>query len=114
MQIVRINGSSTTDNGVVIVGAHLDRCVSSYYLLLYKQLILCSPAVRTCGHSYLLQVISFCVCARQSNLNLQGADDDGSGSISILEAYRALLAADFHPVRTVEFHWYSAEVQLES
>ena len=38
-----------------------------------------------------------------------GADDDGSGTMSILEAYRALLAADFHPVRTVEFQWYSAE-----
>ena len=36
--------------------------------------------------------------------------DDGSGSVSILEAYRALIAADYHPVRTVEFHWYSAEV----
>jgi Zn-dependent M28 family amino/carboxypeptidase len=24
-----------------------------------------------------------------------GADDDGSGSVTILEAYRALLAADF-------------------
>ncbi len=37
--------------------------------------------------------------------------DDGSGSVTILESYRALLAADFHPVRTVEFHWYSAEVR---
>ena len=36
--------------------------------------------------------------------------DDGSGSISILEAFRVLIAADFHPVRAVEFHWYSAEV----
>jgi len=26
-----------------------------------------------------------------------------------LESYRALLAADFHPVRNVEFQWYSAE-----
>ena len=39
-----------------------------------------------------------------------GADDDGSGSTSILEAYRALIAAGFQPERTVEFHWYSAEV----
>lgn len=53
--------------------------------------------------------------------------DDGSGSVTILESYRALLAADFHPVRSIgafgqysvfsatdsehlEFHWYSAEV----
>ncbi|KAG5636513.1 hypothetical protein H0H81_007772 [Sphagnurus paluster] len=38
------------------------------------------------------------------------APDDGSGSVTILESYRALIAADFHPQRTVEFHWYSAEV----
>ncbi|KZV69148.1 peptidase [Peniophora sp. CONT] len=38
-----------------------------------------------------------------------GADDDGSGSVTILEAYRALIAADFRPVQDVEFHWYSAE-----
>lgn len=36
--------------------------------------------------------------------------DDGSGSVTILEAYRALLAADYRPIRTTEFHWYSAEV----
>jgi len=38
-----------------------------------------------------------------------GADDDGSGSVTILEAYRALITSDFRPERTVEFHWYSAE-----
>jgi hypothetical protein len=39
-----------------------------------------------------------------------GADDDGSGSMTILEAYRALIASDFRPIQDVEFHWYSAEV----
>ncbi|KAI0259270.1 peptidase [Gloeopeniophorella convolvens] len=38
-----------------------------------------------------------------------GADDDGSGSVTILEAYRALIASNFRPVEHVEFHWYSAE-----
>jgi len=38
-----------------------------------------------------------------------GADDDGSGTVTILESYRALLVADYHPIRTIEFHWYSAE-----
>jgi len=38
-----------------------------------------------------------------------GADDDGSGSVTILEAYRGLLAANFTPLHDVEFHWYSAE-----
>lgn len=46
--------------------------------------------------------------------SLPGADDDGSGSMSILEAYRALIAAGFHPERAVEFHWYSAEVRPSS
>ncbi|KAF8826560.1 hypothetical protein HHX47_DHR5000377 [Lentinula edodes] len=44
-----------------------------------------------------------------TTLAVSGADDDGSGSVTILEAYRALLAADYRPVRTLEFHWYSAE-----
>lgn len=39
-----------------------------------------------------------------------GADDDGSGTVSILESYRALISSNFRPVRPVEFHWYSAEV----
>ncbi|KAI0367392.1 peptidase [Pilatotrama ljubarskyi] len=71
--IVRINGSSPTDDGVVILGAHLDSTGTSPFLR--------SP----------------------------GADDDGSGSINILETYRALIAAGFQPDRTVEFHWYSGE-----
>jgi len=71
--IVRINGSSVTDDGVVILGAHQDSTNMWPFL----------PA--------------------------PGADDDGSGSVTILESYRALIAADFHPVRAVEFHWYSAE-----
>lgn len=29
--------------------------------------------------------------------------------MTILEAYRALVAADFAPSETVWFHWYSAE-----
>ncbi|KAG1728093.1 hypothetical protein EDB19DRAFT_168915 [Suillus lakei] len=53
--------------------------------------------------------------AHQDSTNLwpflaaPGADDDGSGSVTILESYRALLESDFHPIRPVEFHWYSAE-----
>ncbi|KAG6832970.1 hypothetical protein H0H92_004854 [Tricholoma furcatifolium] len=37
------------------------------------------------------------------------APDDGSGTVTILEAYRALISANFRPERAVEFHWYSAE-----
>ncbi|KAI8871432.1 Zn-dependent exopeptidase [Ramicandelaber brevisporus] len=38
-----------------------------------------------------------------------GADDDGSGTVTILEAFRGLLAGGFKPERTVEFHWYAGE-----
>jgi len=71
--IARINGSSTTDDGIVVISAHQDSTNMWPFL----------PA--------------------------PGADDDGSGTVTILEAYRALIAADFRPVRAVEFHWYSAE-----
>ncbi|TFL03554.1 peptidase [Pterulicium gracile] len=71
--IVKINGSSTDDKSLVIIGAHQDSTNMWPFL----------PA--------------------------PGADDDGSGTVTVLEAYRALLASDFRPERTVEFHWYSAE-----
>ncbi|KAK7739780.1 hypothetical protein SLS53_005750 [Cytospora paraplurivora] len=39
-----------------------------------------------------------------------GADDDGSGSASILEAFRVLATSGFIPKEgPVEFHWYAAE-----
>ncbi|KAF5383810.1 hypothetical protein D9615_003819 [Tricholomella constricta] len=38
-----------------------------------------------------------------------GADDDGSGSVNLIEAFRTLLASGFKPTTPVEFHWYSAE-----
>ncbi|KAJ3504088.1 hypothetical protein NLJ89_g8120 [Agrocybe chaxingu] len=38
-----------------------------------------------------------------------GADDNGSGSANILEAFRVLVAAGFRPSTPVEFHWYAAE-----
>jgi len=38
-----------------------------------------------------------------------GADDDGSGSMTILEALNVLAGSGFKPLNPVEFHWYSAE-----
>ncbi|KAF9913485.1 hypothetical protein BX616_009962 [Lobosporangium transversale] len=38
-----------------------------------------------------------------------GADDDGSGTVVILEVFRALLNGGFKPVRPIEFHWYAGE-----
>jgi leucyl aminopeptidase len=59
--------------------------------------------------------------AHQDSINLflpsilaaPGADDDGSGSVTILEALRVLLMSEDivkgKMPNTVEFHWYSAE-----
>lgn len=58
--------------------------------------------------------------AHQDSINLllpsilpaPGADDDGSGTVTILEAFRVLLQTDIrygNATNTVEFHWYSAE-----
>ncbi|THC99229.1 hypothetical protein EYZ11_001317 [Aspergillus tanneri] len=59
--------------------------------------------------------------AHQDSINLflpsilpaPGADDDGSGAVTILEALRGLLESDIvaqgNALNTIEFHWYSAE-----
>jgi leucyl aminopeptidase len=61
------------------------------------------------------------VSAHQDSINLflpsilaaPGADDDGSGTVTILEVLRTLLQsgeiAHGNATNTVEFHWYSAE-----
>lgn len=38
-----------------------------------------------------------------------GADDDGTGVVNLIEAYRALLQGGFRPRNTVEFQFYAAE-----
>jgi leucyl aminopeptidase len=59
--------------------------------------------------------------AHQDSINLflpsilaaPGADDDGSGTVTIMEALRVLLTDDQvvagNATNTIEFHWYSAE-----
>lgn len=61
------------------------------------------------------------VGAHQDSINLwlpsilaaPGADDDGSGTVTILEAFRVLLSSQAVKKgkleNTIEFHWYSAE-----
>lgn len=48
-----------------------------------------------------------------SILSAPGADDDGSGTVTILEALRVLLQSETivqgNSSNTIEFHWYSAE-----
>ncbi|KAL2072818.1 hypothetical protein VTL71DRAFT_12161 [Oculimacula yallundae] len=38
-----------------------------------------------------------------------GADDDGSGTVTILEAFRVLAVSKFAPKNTLEFHFYAGE-----
>lgn len=38
-----------------------------------------------------------------------GADDDGTGTINLIESFRKLTAAGFKPANPVEFHWYAGE-----
>jgi len=38
-----------------------------------------------------------------------GADDDASGSSTVLEVFRVIVASGFKPQRTLEFHAYAAE-----
>lgn len=38
-----------------------------------------------------------------------GADDNGSGTVTILEVFRILIESGFDPENTIQFHWYSAE-----
>ncbi|KAJ1926306.1 hypothetical protein IWQ60_003894 [Tieghemiomyces parasiticus] len=57
------------------------------------------------------------ISAHQDSVNLwlpwfgraPGADDDGSGTVTSLEAFRGLLQGGFEPDVPVEFHWYSGE-----
>ncbi|KAF9269163.1 Zn-dependent exopeptidase [Marasmius fiardii PR-910] len=38
-----------------------------------------------------------------------GADDDGTGTVNLIEVLRALVAAGYKPSTPLEFHWYSGE-----
>ena len=43
-------------------------------------------------------------------LNAPGADDDGSGTATILEAFRTLVHIGYEPIHgPVEFHWWAGE-----
>ncbi|KZV82160.1 Zn-dependent exopeptidase [Exidia glandulosa HHB12029] len=38
-----------------------------------------------------------------------GADDDGSGSVTLIEAFRALVESGYAPSVPIHFHWYAGE-----
>ncbi|KAJ1964738.1 hypothetical protein IWQ62_002850 [Dispira parvispora] len=45
----------------------------------------------------------------KENGRAPGADDDGSGSATVVEIFRRLVEARYQPSRTLEFHWYAGE-----
>ncbi|RXW20795.1 hypothetical protein EST38_g5066 [Candolleomyces aberdarensis] len=47
--------------------------------------------------------------SRDTSGRAPGADDDGSGSVNLLEAFRVLVTSGFQPEGPVEFHWYAGE-----
>ena len=47
--------------------------------------------------------------SRDTSGRAPGADDDGSGSVNLLEAFRVLVTSGFQPESPVEFHWYAGE-----
>ncbi|EAU90002.1 aminopeptidase [Coprinopsis cinerea okayama7 len=47
--------------------------------------------------------------ANPMNGRAPGADDDGSGTVNVMEAFRVLVASGFKPTATVEFHLYAGE-----
>jgi len=49
------------------------------------------------------------IASGMPNGRAPGADDDGSGSVTILEVFRIIMENNFRPQRTLEFQWYAAE-----
>ncbi|KAL0940294.1 leucine aminopeptidase [Colletotrichum truncatum] len=47
--------------------------------------------------------------AGSSTARSPGADDNGTGTVNLLEALRVLVAAGFKPKNTLEFHFYAGE-----
>jgi len=75
-----------------------------------------SVIVRIQGSDPVLRNEVVIIGAHQDSINLQGAsvtapgaDDNASGSVTVLETLRILVSARFIPNRTIEFHWYAAE-----
>ncbi|GJN71032.1 hypothetical protein PLIIFM63780_002377 [Purpureocillium lilacinum] len=44
-----------------------------------------------------------------SSARSPGADDNGSGSVTVLEALRVVASSGLKPKNTLEFHWYAGE-----
>jgi len=56
-----------------------------------------------------LVILGAHVDSTSSSGNAPGADDDGSGTCTVLEVFRILATSGFKAKRTIEFHAYAAE-----
>jgi len=54
-------------------------------------------------------VIGGHIDSTSSGSTAPGADDDASGSSTVFEVFKVLVAGNFRPQRTIEFHGYAAE-----
>jgi leucyl aminopeptidase len=74
-----------------------------------------SVIARIAGRDNTLPIVI--VSAHQDSINSRnpangrspGSDDDGSGTVTILEAFRVLSSSNFKPLHPIEFQWYAAE-----
>lgn len=74
------------------------------------------PAYGKSGRNQAIKVPVIIIGSHLDSVNYEfplllapGAHDGGSGTVIILEAFRALVQAGFRPEVPVEFHWYAAE-----
>lgn len=47
--------------------------------------------------------------SRNTSGRAPGADDDGSGSVNLMEAFRVLVTSGFKSTNPIEFQWYAGE-----
>ncbi|KAJ7242757.1 hypothetical protein B0H12DRAFT_843553 [Mycena haematopus] len=88
--IIRISPLSALDSDpITVLGAHIDS--------LNKE------------DPFGLVFRNFHLCVIEISSRAPGAGDDGSGTITLLEAYRALLVAGYVPLSPLEFQFYAGE-----
>jgi len=49
------------------------------------------------------------IASGMPNGRAPGADDDGSGTVNLIEVFRILMENNYRPTRTLEIQWYAAE-----
>ncbi|RHY54709.1 hypothetical protein DYB34_007678 [Aphanomyces astaci] len=91
--------------------ADLKRTLESFVNKFTNRLYNSTEGAQSCGWIY--GQVAELASTMVANTNVKiapGADDDGSGTVTILESLKYLLVTpEWTPIRPVEFHWYAAE-----